>query len=117
MGSITLEYITELLYISGVKFDRLPKGTRIVLAFCYALIITVCATLNGIYFYVFITIPKLRKPSNIIASSLLFNSIFLLLTAAPLTLLEICNDDIAKKSYCGLSTKIYFFILHLAESY
>lgn len=34
MGSITLEYITELLYISGVKFDRLPKGTRIVLAFC-----------------------------------------------------------------------------------
>ena len=50
MGSITLEYITELLHISGVKFDRLPKGTRIVLAFCYALIITVCATLNGIYF-------------------------------------------------------------------
>ena len=95
MGSITLGNITKLLYISGVKFDRLPHGTRIILAFCYVLIIILCATLNGIYLYVFMTKPKLRKPSNIIASSLLFNSILLLLTVLPLTLLEICNDDIA----------------------
>ena len=112
MGSITLEYITELLYISGVKFDRLPKGTRIVLAFCYVLIITVCATLNGIYFYVFITKPKLRKPSNMIVSSLLFNSIFLLLTAAPLTLLEICNDDIAK-NHTVVSVRKYISLSYI----
>ena len=63
------------------------------------LIIIVCATLNGKYLYVFITKPKLRKPSNIIVSSLLFNSILLLLTVLPLTLLEICNNDIAKNHY------------------
>ena len=95
MGSITLGNITKLLYISGVKFDRLPHGTRIILTFCYVLIIILCATLNGIYLYVFMTKPKLRKPSNIIVSSLLFNNILLLLTVLPLTLLEICNDGIA----------------------
>ena len=114
MGSITLEDITDLLYISGVKFDRLPNETRIILAFCYVLIIIVCATLNGIYLYVFMTKPKLRKPPNIIVSSLLFNSILLLLTVLPLTLLEICNDDIAKNhnvvSVQNYITKSYIWL-------
>ena len=99
MGLITLEDVRELMYISVVKFDKLPKGVSITLAFCYVLIITACVTLNGKYLCVFITKPKLRKPSNITVSSLLSNSILLLLTVLPLTLLEICNDDIAKNHY------------------
>lgn len=74
MCSITSEDVRELMYISVVKFGKLPSGVRITLAFCYVLIIIACATLNGKYLNVFITKPKLRKPSNIIVSSLLFNS-------------------------------------------
>ena len=93
---MTLEDMRDLLYEIGIKFDRLPHGTRITLAFCYILIIIACATVNGIYLYIFMTKPKLRKPSNLVVSTLLFNSILLLLTVAPLTLLEICNENIAK---------------------
>ena len=96
MGLITLEDAKELLYMIGVKFDRLTNGTRITLAFSYVLIITACAALNSIYLYVFIAKPKLRKPSNLVVSSLLFNSMLLLLTVLPLTLLEICNNRVAK---------------------
>ena len=96
MGSMTLENMRDLLYEIGIKFDRLPHGIRITLAFCYVLIIIACATVNGIYLYIFMTKPKLRKPSNLVVSTLLFNSIFLLLTVAPLNLLEICNENIAK---------------------
>lgn len=95
MCSITLAYMKELLYLIGVKFDRLPLGTRITLALCYVSITIGCATLNGIYLYVFLTKPKLRTPSNLIMSSLLWN-ILLLLTVLPLTLLETCIDNIAK---------------------
>lgn len=72
MSSITLEDVRELMFISVVKFGKTPSGVRITLAF-YVLIIIACATLNGKYLHVFITKPKLRKPSNIIVS-LLFNS-------------------------------------------
>ena len=54
------------------------------------------------------TKPKPRKPLNLVESTLLFNSILLLLTVATLTLSEICS---------GLSTKIYYFISYLVESY
>ena len=96
MVSITLADFREQLYLLGVKFDRLPLGTRIALALCYLLITITCAILNGTYLYVFLTKPKLRKPSNLIVSSLLWNSMLLLLTVLPLTLLQICIDDVAK---------------------
>ena len=96
MASITLADIRELLYFIGVKFDRLPLGIRISLALCYVLIIIICAILNGTYLYVFLTKAKLRKPSNLIMSGLLWNSMLLLTTVLPLTLLEICIDGVAK---------------------
>ena len=96
MVSITLADMREQLYLIGVKFDRLPLGTRITLAIYYVLIIIICATLNGTYLYVFLVKAKLRKPSNLIVSSLLWNSMLLLLTVLPLTLLQICIDDVAK---------------------
>ena len=95
MASITLADIREQLYLIGVKFDRLPLRTRIVLS-CYVLIIIVCAILNGAYLYVFLAKAKLRKPSNLITSGLSWNSMLLLLTVLPLTLLQICIDDVAK---------------------
>ena len=97
MGSITIADMTELLYLNGVKFDRLTLGTRLALTVLYVLIIIVCAILNGIYLYTFLKTPKLQKPSNVLVSSLLWNNILLLLTVLPLTLLEICTDVLAKK--------------------
>lgn len=123
MCSITLAYMKELLYLIGVKFDRLPLGTRITLALCYVSITIGCATLNGIYLYVFLTKPKLRTPSNLIMSSLLWNNILLLLTVLPLTLLETCIDNIAKnqnvisvQTYITLSDAWLSFnsIVHIA---
>ena len=96
MASITLADIREQLYLIGVKFDRLPQRTRIALALCYVLIIILCAILNGAYLYVFLAKAKLKKPSNLIASGLLWNSMLLLLTVLPLILLQICTDDVAK---------------------
>ena len=109
---MTLEDMRDLLYEIGIKFDRLPRSTRITLAFCYVLIIIACATVNGIYLYIFVTKPKLRKPSNLVVSTLLFNSILLLLTVAPLTLLEICNDDIAK-NHAVVSVQKYITLSYI----
>ena len=96
----------EQLYLIGVKFDRLPLGTRITLAICYALIIIICATLNGTYLYAFLAKAKLRKPSNLTVSSLLWNSMLLLLTVLPLTLLQICIDDVAKNHVVSVQNYI-----------
>ena len=109
---MTLEDMRDLLYEIGIKFDRLPRRTRITLAFCYVLIIIACTTVNGIYLYIFVTKPKLRKPSNLVVSTLLFNSILLLLTVAPLTLLEICNDDIAK-NHAVVSVQKYITLSYI----
>ena len=32
MCSVTLTYMKDLLHLNGIKFDRLPRGTRITLA-------------------------------------------------------------------------------------
>lgn len=96
MGSITIADMTQILYLIGVKFDRLPLGTRITLAVLYVLITIACAILNGTYLYTFLKTPKLQKPTNALVSSLLWNNVLLLLTVLPLTLLQICIDDVAK---------------------
>ena len=108
--------MTKLLYLIGIKFDRLPLGTRITLAVFYVLIIIACAILNGIYLYTFLKTPKLQKPSNVLVSSLLWNNILLLVTVLPLTLLEICIDDVAK-NHNVVSVKHYITLSYIWLSF
>ena len=58
------------------------------------------------------TKPNLRKPSNVVVNTLLFNSILLLLTVVPLTLLEMCNENIAK-NYTVVSAQKYITLSHI----
>ena len=54
----------------------------------YNIIIITAGILNGILLYVFVTKSALRKPSNLVLSTLLWKSVFLMLTAMPVTLLD-----------------------------
>ena len=96
MPSLTLSDIRDIFYFFGVKFDGLPISTRIAFAVFYVFIIISSSILNGLLLYVFVTKSKLRKPSYLVVSTLLWNSILLILTVLPLTLLQICINDVAK---------------------
>ena len=96
MAPLTLAEIRDICYFLGVKFDGLPVSTRIIFAVFYVFIIVSSVIINGLLLYVFVTKSKFRKPSNLVASTLLWNSILLLLTVVPLTLLQICINDVAK---------------------
>lgn len=94
MGTLTLVDIREILYFFAVKFDKFSISTRIVFLVCYSIIIITSAVLNGTLLYVFLTKPVLRKSSNLALSALLWKSVFLLLTALPVTLLELCIKNV-----------------------
>ena len=96
MAPLTLADIRDICYFLGVKFDGLPVSTRIIFAVFYLFIIVSSAIINGLLLYIFVTKSKFRNSSNLVASTLLWNSILLLLTVLPLTLLEICINDVAK---------------------
>ena len=109
MVSPTFSNITEIFYFFGVKFHGLSISTRIIFAVFYVFIIISSAILNGLLLYVFVTKSKLRKPSYLVVSTLLWNSILLILTVLPLTLLQICINDVAK-SHDIVAIQTYFTI-------
>ena len=90
MGTFTLADIREILYFFAVKFDKFSTSSRTIFSICYMTIMITAALLNGTLLYIFITKPATRKPSNLVVSALLWKNIFLLLTALPVTLLELC---------------------------
>lgn len=92
MGTFTLADMREILYFFAVKFDKFSTTSRTIFSICYMTIIITAALLNGTLLYIFITKPATRKPSNLVVSALLWKSIFLLLTALPVTLLELCVE-------------------------
>ena len=99
MGAFNLTTMREILYFFAVKFDKFSPATRTKFAMCYNIIILTAAILNGIVLYVFVTKSALRKPFNLVLSALLWKSIFLLLTAMPVTLLELCIEVVRKNHY------------------
>ena len=99
MGTLTSADMREILYFFAVKFNKFSATTRTILSICYMTIIITAALLNGTLLYIFITKPATRKPSNLVVSALLWKSIFLLLTALPVTLLELCIKVVRNNHY------------------
>lgn len=89
MTKITIEVMWEFLYFYGINFDILLHTARIVFAALYIVIMNLATMLNFTILYVFITKKKLRRPSNVVLSPLIWISLILLLTILPLTLLAI----------------------------
>ena len=89
MAKIAIETIREFLYFYGINFEMFSHSARIIFAALYIIIIILAAILNFTILYVFITKKKLRRPSNVVLSPLLWNSLILLLLILPLTLLKI----------------------------
>ena len=99
MGIISLTDMKEILYMFAVKFDKFSPEARIKFVVCYSIIIIVGAILNGAILYVFVTKSSLRRPIKLVLSLLLWKSIFLLLTAMPVTLLELCVEVVRRNRY------------------
>ena len=99
MGLFTLADMREILYTFAVKFDKFSPEVRVKFVVCYNIIIIVATTLNGTILYVFVTKPSLRRPMKLVLSALLWKSIFILLTAMPVTLLELCVEVVRKDHY------------------
>ena len=99
MGAFNLTTMREILFFFAVKFDRFSPAIRTKFAVCYNIIIITAAILNGILLYIFVTKSVLRKPFNLVLSALLWKSVFLLLTAMPVTLLELCIEVVRKNHY------------------
>ena len=89
MTKITIETMREFLYFYGINFEMFSHKARIIFAALYIIIMILAAILNFTILYVFITKQKLRRPSNVVLSPLLWNSLILLLLILPLTLLKI----------------------------
>ena len=99
MGAFNLTTMREILFFFAVKFDKFSPAIRTKFAVCYNIIIITAAILNGILLYIFVTKSVLRKPFNLVLSALLWKSVFLLLTAMPVTLLELCIEVVRKNHY------------------
>ena len=99
MGLITLTDMREILYTFAVKFDKFSPEVRVKFVVCYNVIIMVATILNGTILYVFVTKSSLRRPMKLVLSALLWKSIFILLTAMPVTLLELCVEVVRKDHY------------------
>ena len=94
MTKITIEVLCEFLYFYATNYDRIPQTTRIVFATFYIIIMVLAAVLNFTILHVFIIRQKLRRPSNVVLSPLLWNSLKLLLSILPLTLLTIFVEPV-----------------------
>ena len=123
MYNITTETLREFLFFQGINFEIIPRRVRIVFAVFYVIIMISATLLNSAILYVLVTKRKLRKPSNIVLSPLLWNSLILLLAILPLTLLKISfklvrtnRDAVAVQSYLTFSYIWLHFctVMHIA---
>ena len=91
----------ELLSSYVIDFNLFSQAAIIVIATIYIIIMISAGVLNGTLLYIFITKRKLRKSSNLVLSTLLWNSLILLLIVLPLQLMQLfrkpvrVNDDVA----------------------
>ena len=111
---MTMDVMWEFLYFHGINFDIFSHSVRIVLAALYVIIMILAAILNFTILYVFIKQQKLRKPSNLVLSPLLWNSLLLLLTILPLTLLKICFEPVrTNRDAVAVHSYLTFFYIWL----
>ena len=112
MTKITIEVLCEFLYFYATNYDRIPQTTRIVFATFYIIIMVLAAVLNFTILHVFITKQKLRRPSNVVLSPLLWNSLKLLLSILLLTLLTIFVEPVRtnRNALAAHSYLTFFYI-------
>ena len=116
MGLFTLTDMREILYTFAVKFDKFSPEVRVKFVVCYNIIIMVATILNGTILYIFITKSSLRRPMKLVLSALLWKSIFILLTAMPVTLLELCVEVVRKNHYL-VAIQHYFTMFYIWLSF
>ena len=114
MNKITIESLWEFLYFYGINFDIFSHIARIVFAVLYIIIMILAAILNFTTLFVFITRQKLRKPSNVVLSPLLWNSLILLLFILPLTLVTISLKRVrTNRNVVAVHSYLTFFYIWL----
>ena len=89
MAKLTIEVMRELLNSYVIDFNRFSQSAVIIIATVYIIIMILAGVLNGTLLYIFITQRKLRKSSNLVLSSLLWNSLILLLIVLPIQLMQL----------------------------
>ena len=112
MTKIIIEVLCEFLYFYATNYDRIPQTTRIVFATFYIIIMVLAAVLNFTILHVFITRQKLRRPSNVVLSPLLWNSLKLLLSILLLTLLTIFVEPV-RTNRNALAAHSYLTFLYI----
>ena len=114
MNKITIESLWEFLYFYGINFDIFSHTARIMFAVLYIIIMILAAILNFTILFVFITRQKLRKPSNVVLSPLLWNSLILLLFILPLTLVTISLKRVrTNRKVVAVHSYLTFFYIWL----
>ena len=114
MNKITIKILQEFLYFYGINFDIFSHTVRIVFAALYIIIMILAAMLNFTILFVFITRKKLRKPSNIVLSPLLWNNFILLLFILPLTLVTISLEPLrTNRNLVAVNSYLTFFYIWL----
>ena len=114
MNKITIESLWEFLYFYGINFDIFSHIARIVFAVLYIIIMILAAILNFTTLFIFITRQKLRKPSNVVLSPLLWNSLILLLFILPLTLVTISLKRVrTNRNVVAVHSYLTFFYIWL----
>ena len=114
MTKLTAEVLREFLYFYATNYDRIPHAARIVFAALFIIIMVLSAILNFAILHVFITRQKLRRPSNVVLSPLLWNSLILLLSILPLTLLTISVELVrTNRNALALHSYLTFFYIWL----
>ena len=82
----------EVYSIYTYKYRNYSRSSLIIIGSLFSIIGLVSGILNGILCYLFATRKKLRSPSNLMTSILIWNNIFLILVIIPINLFEICFD-------------------------
>jgi len=109
--SISVENVVDTFVLFAVRYDGYSTTPLVVFAILYGFIGIISLMLNGCLTYLFLSRKKLRTPSNLITSALIWNSYLLNLVIIPLTFTEILNDSL-KLNHNYIAVRSYFTMLY-----
>ena len=116
MANFTFSVMVEFFYRSCFNYVYFSQYIRIILAVLYSLILVSSAFLNGVLFYVFLTTPKLRKPSKFMVSTLLWNSAILAFAVFPISFLEVSMECVRRNRHV-IATRSYLTMFYIWLSF
>ena len=116
MANFTFSVMVEFFYNSCFNYVYFSQYIRIILAVLYSIILVSSAFLNGILLYVFLTTPKLRKPSKFMVSTLLWNSAILAIAVFPISFLEVSMEAV-RSNHDVIATRNYLTMFYIWLSF